>query len=203
MDALRLLGGLTRGTMRRRIPGDAKLAMGMGLLGVAIAAYEHFTQQQKSAPQAGMPPGTPPPGPPPVPGALRASSGPQAAPPSLPDAERQAVTLIRAMAAAASADGAIDPEERSRLLSRRDGAGLGADERAFLERELTTAPVLDEILKDVGSSELAEQVYAVSLLTIRLDTVAERAYLRDLAGRLALQPAAVARLHQMIGVALP
>ncbi|MFZ5787033.1 MAG: hypothetical protein ACOY3Y_11380, partial [Acidobacteriota bacterium] len=101
MDALRLLGGLTRGTMRRRLPGDAKLAVGMGLLGVAIAAYEHFTQQQKGAPQGATPPGPPPSGPPPVPGAPQAPSGPHVTPPSLPNAERQAVTLIRAMAAAA------------------------------------------------------------------------------------------------------
>lgn len=189
--------------MRRRMPGGAKLAVGMGLLGVAIAAYEHFTQQRDAPRQGGVPPTPPPPGPPPGPGVSAGPAGPHTAPPSLPDAERQAVTLIRAMAAAASADGAIDFEERSRILSRLDGAGLGADERAFLEKELTTPAVLDDVLKEVGSEEMAEQVYAVSLLTIRLDTDAERAYLRDLAGRLALQPAAVARLHQMIGVALP
>jgi len=197
MNAERLLGSLLTGSARRSMPGKA--AVGMGLLGVAIAAFEHFSEQQRAPAPAGPPlPPTPPRAtPPPPPGASPA--GPPPAPRSTAD---QAVLLIRAMIAAASADGAVDVEERRRVLARVTSAGLGQAEREFLERELDAPRPLAEVLGGVTSTELAEQVYVVSLLAVDIDTEPERAYLRELALRLALDDAAVSRLHRMLGVPL-
>ena len=44
--------------------------------------------------------------------------------------------LIRAMIAAANADGEITPDERQMITGKLDQAGAGPDERAVLEREL-------------------------------------------------------------------
>lgn len=195
MDALRLLGGLTRGTLRRSMPGNAKVAIGMGLLGVAIAAWEHYQQQQNQRSPA---PGPLPPPPPPSPAGAGAT--PPAPPPG---ATQEAEVLVRAMAAAAAADGVIDADERRRILARLEGGGLGPEERGFLEQTLSAPPTLDAVIAEIGSPHLAEQAYAVSLLAVTLDSDAERAYLRELARRLALDAGTVSRLHQMIGVPLP
>ena len=53
---------------------------------------------------------------------------------------------------------------------------------------------------EVDTPQLAEQFYLVSLLATRADTAAEREYLKGLAERLALDPAAVQRLHLLVGV---
>ena len=52
----------------------------------------------------------------------------------------------------------------------------------------------------VQAPDLAAQVYAASLLAIEVDTDAERAYLARLAQSLALPPAAIAHIHQTLGV---
>jgi len=47
---------------------------------------------------------------------------------------------------------------------------------------------------------MAEQVYVVSLLAIRVDNDAERAYVKMLPGLLSLAPERVAALHQTAGL---
>lgn len=128
----------------------------------------------------------------------------QAAPPrGAADAERQALLLVRAMVAAANVDGAIDAEERRRVVERVAAAGLGAAERAALEQELAAPQPPYVLLREVGTRELAEQFYVVSLLGIACDTDAERAYLRGLPYVLGMRPEDVARLHARLGVAQP
>jgi len=105
------------------------------------------------------------------------------------------------MIAAAAADGEIDPAERQAILGQAEQAGLGAEERSFLERELASPPSLDEVLAQVKRPELAPQVYAASLLAIEVDTPAEERHLTDLARRLGLDPAVVADLNQRLGYA--
>ena len=50
---------------------------------------------------------------------------------------------------------------------------------------------------------VAAQLYAASLLAIRVDSEAERAYLRDLAGRLGLDPETVVQLHHALNAPAP
>ena len=201
MNPERLIGSLIFGGLGRRLPGRTKAAVGMGLLGVAIAAIEHF-QQQKGV--GGTPP--PPPGPRPLPPPL-----PPAMPPAMPpppreapaaapaEREREAMLLVEAMAAAAAADGSLDDDERARITARAQGAGLAADELAFVQRALEQPPTAAEIAARVADTDQAEQVYAASLLAVRVDTEPERAYLADLAARLRLAPETVARLHCLLG----
>jgi uncharacterized membrane protein YebE (DUF533 family) len=107
---------------------------------------------------------------------------PEPEPATLDDAH--AMLLIRAMIAAANADGEITPDERQRITSKLDQAGAGADERAVLERELENPRSVDQILRDVNDQETAEQVYLASRIAMEPDTAAERAYLDFLASRL-------------------
>lgn len=100
----------------------------------------------------------------------------------------KALLLIRAMVAAANADGEISPEERQRILAKLDEAEAGPEERQILERELARPRSVDELAREVHDEETAEQVYVASRIAMNPDTPAERAYLQYLASRLDLPP---------------
>lgn len=185
MDAERLLGALLRGglrpparrrrrSVRRRagVPRLGRAAIGMTLLGAAVEAFEHFSKHKTLAapgtaagatPLAGGVP--PPPPPPPTSGGSR---------------EKEAVLLVRAMIAAASADGQIDADEREAILGSLQEAQLGADEQNFVLREMLKPCSVDELVAGVASPELAEQVYAAAVCAIEVDTDAEKAFLESL-----------------------
>lgn len=181
------IGDLGRGAM----PG--KVAVGMGLLGVAMAAFEHFAEQkgpggQPVAGPAGYPPPapgslsgrTPPPPPgsmPPPPPTTVAPSGPPVPPPAT---QADPVLLIRAMIAAANADGVLDDTERMRILGQLEGLGLTEEEKDFLCAEFDAPRSLEEIAVEVSGPAVAAQVYTVSLLAIDVDTPEEREYLEAL-----------------------
>jgi uncharacterized membrane protein YebE (DUF533 family) len=209
MDAQHLLGSLVMGALGGRpLRRDARVALGLGAVALAAAAWEHYSEQRQrqqpppppAAPQRGEVPPPQPPRP-----SSAAALGPPAAPAAAPAAptpsHADAVLLIQAMIAAASADGVIDAAERQTIMERVAAAGLGESERSFLEGELSTPPRIEEIVAKVASPALAEEVYAVSLLATRPDTDVERAYLADLAARLALPAATVERVNEVFGVA--
>lgn len=106
--------------------------------------------------------------------------------------------LIRAMVAAAAADGQISREERNAITSRLDQAGAGPEERRVVEIELTNPPTMESILREVRDADTAEQVYLASNLAIVVDTPAERAYLDYLATRLGLSPVQKQELDRLL-----
>jgi uncharacterized membrane protein YebE (DUF533 family) len=173
---------------------------GLGLLGVAIAAFDHYTQKKTPAPtpssQGSEFHATPPPPPPGVP-EPSVVAGPDPAPEV---GKQQALLLIRAMIAAANADGVIDPTERKAILGRLAEAGVGEEDRTFVMKELGAPSSVEDLLATVDSPELARHVYAVSLLAIEVDTDAERDYLHYLRLRLGLDDRIVAELHRQLGI---
>ena len=80
--------------------------------------------------------------------------------------ENSAILLIRAMIAAANADGQIDKEERHRITQKLEEGGIDSDDRAFVERELRAPQSLDTLVQQVHGQEEAAHVYAASLLAI-------------------------------------
>jgi len=118
--------------------------------------------------------------------------------PELAMEDRKALLLIRAMIAAANADGVITPDERRIILSKMDDAGAGPDEHRILEQELANPQSMDALLREVQDEETAEQVYMASTIAIQPDTPAEQSYLQYLAARLNLPPD---RVQAMRGVA--
>lgn len=242
IDAERMLGSLVRSAMsggggryrggrkgkRRKRRGGSMLgtagkgALAMGALGVAMAAFEHFTQTGDqgskftgSSPTPSPPPpppqshAAPPPPPPPPPGGQVAASAPPPLPPTPPAAEAaetggpktdpdEAILLVRAMIAAANADHAVDEEEKSRILQALDASGLGDEERQFLLAELGAPAGISELGAKATSPELARQVYLASAMAIEVDSDAERAYLARLASALGLDAATVAELEDML-----
>ena len=220
-------GGLGRSSARRRASSLGRGLLGGGAMtllgGVAVAAFEHVSQKRSAAatrPPTGAPP--PPPGspaggaPPPPPGmsapppppeataappppATTAAPPPTGAAPQGGGAAAAALVLVRAMIAAAKADGVIDADERGRILGRLEEDSASDEERAFVVAEMDRPLDLDGLLAAVDGPSMAAQVYAASLLAIEVDTPAERMYLQLLAARLGLDAATVASLHEQTG----
>ncbi len=178
--------------------GIGKGALGLGALGVAWAAFEHFSGQSKAnADPAAMPP--PMPGgavamPPPMPGAAATPPPPPAMAtpvtenlPVVSDAQREqdATHLIRAMIAAANADGKIDADERSKILERAMTAGISPATQQFLLAELQK-PALLQLIIDQTPAHLKIDTYGATLMAMEIDTDAEHSYARQLAAGLGL-----------------
>ncbi len=114
--------------------------------------------------------------------------------------EENARLMIRAMIQAAKADGEIDADERRKIM---DHLGDASDEEiAFVEAELDR-PLDPAGLAQAAGMSMREQVYATSLMAIRVDSPAEQAYLDGLAAALGLDDPTRARLHAAMGRAAP
>jgi|GEM_PF-268624 len=174
-----------------------KAMVGLGLLGVAFAAYDHY-QGQKQAPSGGSLPPPPPPGSPPMPApgpawsaAPRPPMAPPMAPPGPPPADpgrQDTMLLIRTMIAAAAADGHIDASERAAILERAISAGLDADSQRVLLAELNAPAGIDQILAH-ARPDLAPAIYGAARLAITVDTDVERYWLERLVAGLGLSAA--------------
>jgi uncharacterized membrane protein YebE (DUF533 family) len=194
-------GGLK--SMAGSLISQNKTVIGMGLIGLAVGAFEHFTQNKN--PQAsGYPPspgGSSPVAPmPQTAGGVPSHPAVNWTPPPLPPnpasetpRNEEALLLIRAMIAAANADHDVDDAERQAILGKVTASGLGGEERSFIEQELSNPLDLRTLVGQVKSPEMAEQVYAASMLALEVDSDAERNYLQHLAAALKLDAATVAK----------
>jgi uncharacterized membrane protein YebE (DUF533 family) len=137
--------------------------------------------------------------------ALNAYAARSDAPPPAPEAAPTLVggeaerLILRAMIAAAKADGKLDAAEREKLLARAGEGEADPAAAAFVEAEMAAPLDAAAIAAGARTPEQAAQVYAASILAIEIDSEAERAYLRDLAAALNLPAGAVAQLHKMTG----
>lgn len=113
--------------------------------------------------------------------------------------EKRALLALKAMVAAAKADGHIDQRERERILDKLKDAGADDELREFVAREAAAPLDVDGLVREVPDQQTAAQVYAASLLAIDVDTPAEKAYLRELAAKLGLDDQVVANLHDVLG----
>ena len=106
--------------------------------------------------------------------------------------------LVRAMIAAARADGTLDAQESQAIFQRIESLGLPAEERDQLVQELGRPVDIDAIVQSATSQEIAAEIYLVSLMAIDVDTVEERSYLAMLAARMGLPRELVQELHAQV-----
>jgi uncharacterized membrane protein YebE (DUF533 family) len=206
MNVERMLGsllGMSMGGQPRRnsrssmgLPSGMKMQAGLGLLGVAMAAFEHF----KQAPAA---PTNVPVIPPPPP---RGKAANVALPPPVPvpmpeDTQRlhDAQHLILAMVAAASADGVIDTKERADIVAKIAAAGVDDEAQAFLRGALD-APPSQEWIINATRPDIRREVYAASRVALTLDTPAEQGYLETLCARLDVSPLQRLDIDRQLGL---
>jgi uncharacterized membrane protein YebE (DUF533 family) len=191
LEAEDILNGLMRGALsgrRKSWQHAGRAVRGGGLInartllaaaGVAWGLYETWQSQQ--APPAPGPLATPPP----LPGAPADEDS------GLPG---PVLRLVRLMVSAARADGELGPAERERILA--EAREVGAE--ALVLRELESPRPLGEVVAGVADPQLKEQLYTLAFTIVRADetvTGGERIYLAQLANRLGLDAAAVARLE--------
>ncbi|WP_188310385.1 DUF533 domain-containing protein [Arenimonas fontis] len=213
------LGGRRRkrSTGVPKLSGSAKAQIGLGLLGVAMAAWEHYKgsgghrHESASASPAGLqatgPGAAVPPPPPPGAYAARPGAGTVVPPPPPPGAatpppatrrEQEALHLLRAMIAAAHADGLIDEAERQAIMGRAREAGMEDDDLRMLEAEIRAPFTLEQLAaRTLPGQETA--VYAAALLAAGAETEQERAFLDRLGKALSLDEASRRDIHVRLG----
>jgi uncharacterized membrane protein YebE (DUF533 family) len=170
--ALALLLGTKAG---RRLAGTGAALGGIGLLGkVAYDAYGNWKAKNAQAPAE---PGTPV-------GLLTGNA-----------AEQRSLVLLRAMIAAAKADGHIDDAERENIHGALVQLGLDNDSRTLLEAELARPVDVLALASAADSTETAAEIYLASLFVIDVDAPEERRYLDHLAGALRLDPGLAGELE--------
>ncbi len=114
----------------------------------------------------------------------------------------EARLLVRAMAAAAHANGKLDRIELGRIRGKLRSSPLDEEDRRALENSLQEPQCLEELVRRVDSPRLAARFYAVSLAVIDKNTPINRSYLRYLAQRLDLPADLVVRLNRQMGLRL-
>jgi uncharacterized membrane protein YebE (DUF533 family) len=100
--------------------------------------------------------------------------------------EDDALLYLRAMVAAAAADGQIDAAERARIAQGMRQAGIDEEATRWLESELAEPADVEELAAGVGTPEKAAQVYTAARLAIDPDSIQERTFLTNLAQALDL-----------------
>jgi len=178
----------------RSMAGNA-LAIG-GLAAIAGLGYQAYKNYQ-----AGQAPATPSDAPPPKTAVLPppAESGFGAASPA--QSNEFVLVLIRAMIAAAKADGHIDDGERALILDKVKAADVSGEAAVFVERELSQPTDIDALVAAAVTEEQRVELYTASRLTIEPDSRAERGYLDLLAGRLGLPDALVDHIEATVSSA--
>lgn len=176
------LGALVFGTSTgRSVAGSAAKLGGLALIGgLAYKAYQNY-QAGKPLLNAAQHQDV-------LPAPAGTGFEPQAA------TEATALVFIRAMIAAAAADGHIDGEEQSAILGGLKEAGLDQEAHEWLAKEMAMPASIDTLVEAAESPELATQIYTAARIAINPDNAAEKDFLAGLAGSLGLDAELVANI---------
>jgi uncharacterized membrane protein YebE (DUF533 family) len=97
-----------------------------------------------------------------------------------------AMLLLRAMVAAAAADGHLDKVEYGRIRQHLQEAGIGEDDQLLLSQAIMRPSTISELAEAATTPALRAEVYAAARLAIDTDTPLESDWLRRLADALSL-----------------
>jgi hypothetical protein len=110
-----------------------------------------------------------------------------------------ALLLLRAMIAAARADGELDRAERAAIATQLDGAGLTSAERDHVLADFDRPATVEELARQARDPMLAAQLYAAACAAAGSINPAERLWLDRLGTALKLDKAARAAIEQRLG----
>jgi uncharacterized membrane protein YebE (DUF533 family) len=105
-----------------------------------------------------------------------------------------ATLYIRAMIAAAAADGRIDRGEQQKIIGGLQQAGIGEEAQTFLQQEIESPASVEDLAQGCSSAQEAVQVYTAARLAIDPDTEEESEFLTSLAQRLGMDVDLVAHI---------
>lgn len=169
--------GLLLGSKRGRGLGGSALKLGsVAAIGtLAWKVYqEHQAKQQAQPPAAAA-------------GALQSMpSVPGFAALPAPQLELHSQAMLKAMIAAAKADGHMDDRERGLVETELSGMDADPATRRWFEDELRRPVEPADVARASSSPEMAAEIYLTSALVVDDTTTMERAYLDELARQLKL-----------------
>ena len=156
-----------------------KLATYGGLAAIGVMAYKAYGDYQKQ------------------------QGGAQAEPQTVdrlppPQAELHSQAILRALVAAAKADGHIDARERQVIEGEFTRVNHDAELQQWLHSELEKPLDPAEVARAASTPEIASEMYLASLMAADEQNFMERAYLDELARQLKLDDALKTRLEQQI-----
>ncbi len=166
------LGGLVLGTQTgRSIASTAARVGALALIGgLAYKAFQNY--------QAGKPL---------ISSATAAEAAPRGSGFEPAAVTNEAATLyIRAMIAAAAADGRIDDAEQAKVVASLRQAGVDAEAEEFLANELNNPASPEDLANGATSPEEAIQIYTAARIAIEPDSPAEKQFLTRLAAALGI-----------------
>lgn len=112
------------------------------------------------------------------------------------EACEQATVMVRAMINAAKADGRVDKEEQQKILGKL--GSVTQEEVDFVNNELSQELDVRAFAHSVPRG-LENQVYAMSLMAIDLDSQGEAKYLHQLGQAMGIEPQVSNQIHQQLG----
>jgi len=112
------------------------------------------------------------------------------------EAADHATLIIRAMINAAKSDGSIDKEEQEKVI--RKLGDVTQAEVEFVRAEFNAPLDVDAFIQSIPRG-MEQQIYAVSLMAIDLDSNKEARYLGELADGLRIQPKLANQIHEQLG----
>lgn len=176
------LGLLLGNKSARKLGGQALTYGGLAALGViAYKAYGNWQAQQQ--------PG----------GAAQPALEPQTVDRlPAPQAELHSQAILKALVAAAKADGHVDAKERQ-LIEEQIGQLSGDPQlMRWLDAELNKPLDPAEVARAASTPEMAAEMYIASVLMVDEEHFMERAYLEELARQLKLDPALKVELEAQV-----
>ncbi len=112
-----------------------------------------------------------------------------------PQLEKRGLTLLKAMIAAAKADGHIDIKEQAAIDGYLQKLELDSPTLTMLKAEIGKPLSAEDVAAGADSPAAAAEIYLTSLLAIDLNNDRERAYMDELARALKLPPELVTELQ--------
>ncbi|MGH8433207.1 MAG: tellurite resistance TerB family protein [Pseudomonas sp.] len=173
------MGLLLGNKSARKLGGKALTYGGLAALGViAYKAYGNWQAQQASAPQG-------------EPQTLDRLPAPQV--------EQHSQAILKALVAAAKADGHVDARERQLIEGELSKLTHDQELQRWLETELNKPLDPADVARAAQTPEMAAEMYLASVLLVDEEHFMERAYLDELARQLKLDPALKVELEAQVG----
>jgi uncharacterized membrane protein YebE (DUF533 family) len=172
------MGLLMGNKTARKVGGKALTYGGLAALGVlAYKAYGNWQANQGTAPQS-------------EPQTIDRLPAPQV--------EEHSQAILRALVAAAKADGHVDDRERQLIEGEFTKLTNDQELQHWLQAELNKPLDPAEVARAANTPEMAAEMYIASVMLVDEEHFMERAYLDELARQLRLDPALKAELEAQV-----
>jgi uncharacterized membrane protein YebE (DUF533 family) len=174
--------GLLLGNKKvRKVGGKVAIYGGLAALGVlAYKAYGNYNAQKGTAPQ----------------------SEPQTLdrlPPA--QAEQHSQAILKALVAAAKADGHIDDRERQLIEGEFTKLDNDQELQHWLHAELNKPLDPTDVARAASTPEMAAEMYIASVMLVDEENFMEKSYLDELARQLKLEPGLKVELEKQVRIA--